>query len=109
MARRDEEKWQYWTGHTKRWETSGLAQRAYCQREGLKFATFDYWRRQIHASAKAKPAKKQSTGNLTLVPIRVTDQQNNSAIVLRSPAGWQLRLSSMVEPAWLINILRSLP
>ena len=42
---RDTTTLQYWVKHIKKWQASGLAQRAYCVREGIKWPTFDYWRR----------------------------------------------------------------
>lgn len=106
---RDTLKLQYWTAHIKHWQTSGLAQRAYCVREGLKWPTFDYWRRQILAEPGAgQPSKKPSRRGLTLVPVRVADKQSNEAIVLRSPTGWELRLLPGGDPAWLAELLKHL-
>lgn len=30
----------------EQWRQSGLSQRAFCEREGLRLATFSYWRRK---------------------------------------------------------------
>lgn len=38
---------QFWEGHVRAWEQSGLAQAAYCRREGLKVRNFGYWKRRI--------------------------------------------------------------
>ncbi len=36
----------------EQWRTSGLTQRAFCEREGVKLATFAYWRREeLHDGA----------------------------------------------------------
>ena len=106
---RDTTKLHYWTEHIKQWQRSGLAQRAYCARERIKWPTFDYWRRQILAdkatgqATKKKPLRK----GLTLVPVRVAVKPSNEAIVLRSPTGWELRLVA-VDPVWLAEILKRL-
>jgi hypothetical protein len=47
MTENDKMKLQHWTQQIKDWESSRITQRAYCEREGLKYGTFDYWRRQI--------------------------------------------------------------
>ncbi len=106
---RDTTKLQYWTEHIKNWQASGLAQRAYCEREGLKWPMFDYWRRQLLAKASVvKLAKKKSIGTLTLVPVRVAGKPDHDAIVLYSPAGWELRVPIAIDPAWLTDVLKRL-
>ena len=44
---RDTMKFAYWGQHIKKWQASELAQCTYCARKGIKWPTFDYWRRQI--------------------------------------------------------------
>ena len=107
--RGDTTKLAYWGEHIKKWQASGLAQRAYCKQEDIKWPTFDYWRRQILSTvATAQPTKKKSTADLTLIPVRVKDKQSHGAIILRHPAGWELCLSGAVDPAWLSEILKRL-
>lgn len=106
----DTTKLEYWTAHIKNWQTSGLAQRRYCERAGLKFATFDYWRRHTRSDSEGVVcSKKRLTGGLTLVPVRVADLQRNEPLILTSPAGWELRLPASVEAGWLMTVLRQLP
>lgn len=110
MAGNDKTKLGHWTQQFKNWETSGITQRAYCEREGLKYGSFDYWRRQIRStgatvkSTSAPVAAKK----LTLVPVRVSDKRPSDCIVLRNPSGWQLELSGTVDTAWLASLLREL-
>ena len=107
---RDTTKLQYWGEQIKNWQASGLAQRAYCAREEIKWPTFDYWRRQLRANSDvARPAKKRLIGGLTLVPVHVSGKSSNDTIVLRSPAGWELRLPVAVDPAWFAELLKRLP
>ena len=78
---KDEAKWAYWPKHVKDWRASGLARSAYCQREGLKPTTFDYWRPLIARGqplasdhAEVKTVKQAVTGKrVTLVPVKVID------------------------------------
>lgn len=105
---RDTTKLQYWGEHIKNWQSSGLAQRAYCAREGIKWPTFDYWRRQILTEARKPPTKQPMTGDLTLVPVQVAGHPGAASIVLRTPTGWELRLPPGIDPAWLAGVLKRL-
>lgn len=111
MARNDKAKFQDWTKQIKDWETSGLTQRAYCEREGLKYSTFDYWRRQIgFTPAVAQPVSKaRKSKRLTLVPVRVSAASPAENLVVRSPAGWQFELATSIDSAWLAKFLRQMP
>ncbi len=110
MAENDKTKLQQWTQRIKDWESSGVTQRAYCEREGLKYGTFDYWRRQIRsAGAAVKPkTKPASAKRLTLVPVHLSGQALSASMRLHSPGGWQLELSGTVDTLWLASLLRQL-
>ena len=47
-----EEKKSYWARHVEGWRRSGLSQRAYCMRHGLRLKSFCYWRRKERAGAE---------------------------------------------------------
>ena len=106
---RDTTKLQYWAKHIKKWQASGLAQRAYCLREDIKWPTFDYWRRQILSDATRPQPTQKLAGGLTLVPVRVAGKPSDETIVLRTLTGWELRLPLTVDPVWLTDILKRLP
>ena len=129
---KDEAKWAYWTKQVRGWQASGLTRSAYCQREGLKPTTFDYWRPLIACGlAEVKVAKQPVNGNdITLVPVKVmalggpmalghpgpaphsvdsTRDVPLEVIKLKSPAGWEMQLPASIEPQWLITVLRQLP
>ena len=105
---RDTTKLQYWIKHIKKWQASGLAQRAYCLREDIKWPTFDYWRRQILSDITLSQPALTPAGSLTLVPVRVAGKPSDEMIVLRGLAGWELRLPLTVDPVWLTDILKRL-
>jgi hypothetical protein len=109
MTGNDKTKLQQWAQHLKDWESSGVTQRAYCEREGLKYSTFDYWRRQIRATGAAVKltSKRVATKRLTLVPVRLSDKRSADSIVLRT-SRWQLELPGTVDTAWLASLLREL-
>lgn len=124
---KDEAKWAYWEKHIKAWRTSGLSRNAYCQREGLKPTTFDYWRPLITPGDAGIKAMKQPSGgkDMTLVPVAIIAAGDPAAqghpirpprgdapfemINLKSPSGWEMNLPTSIEPNWLIAVLRQLP
>lgn len=105
---RDTTKLVYWGEHIKNWQASGLAQRAYCLREGIKWPTFNYWRRQISSETHTQQLAKKPAGGLTLLPVRVAGKPSDAAIVLNGLAGWELRVPIAVDPAWLTDIPKRL-
>ena len=106
---RDTTKLQYWVKHIKKWQASGLAQRAYCLCEDIKWPTFDYWHRQILSDAIQPQPTLTPENGLTLVPVRVAGKPSDETIVLRTLTGWELRLPLTVDPVWLTDILKRLP
>ncbi len=123
---KDEAKWAYWTKQIKGWQASGLTRSAYCQREGLKPTTFDYWRPLItlvHAEGKTVN-QPVSDNDITLVPVKVMALGGSrpaahrgdaardmplDSIKLKSPSGWEMHLPASIEPNWLVAVLRQLP
>ena len=111
---KDEAKWAYWEKPIKAWRTSGLSRNAYCQREGLKPTTFDYWRPLIVLDhAEVKTVKQVVSGNdITLIPIAVDPPRSvvsSQTIQLKSPSGWEMHLPTSIEANWLIAVLCQLP
>ncbi|WP_052808354.1 IS66 family insertion sequence element accessory protein TnpA [Methyloterricola oryzae] len=51
--KKEGERERYWQAHRIAWQSSGLSQRAYCQREGLSFSAFGYWRSRVKARVEA--------------------------------------------------------
>ena len=109
MPKSDEAKLRYWTKQINGWKASGMSQRGYCEREGHKFATFDYWRRQTRSNRRAAKSTAQATGTakLTLVPVRMEGQTKSDSIVLRSPGGWQLTMPATIDSQWLAAFMRN--
>lgn len=59
-----------------RWQSSGLTQRAFCEREGISLKSFQRWRRRLGAVAKPVSAHPM------FVPVRV--RRTRSATVARA-------------------------
>jgi len=52
----------FWNKHLADWSGSGLSQKAYCLQQGLKPATFSYWR-------KGRRSPDAACGKLIRLPI----------------------------------------
>jgi hypothetical protein len=104
----DKGKLEHWTKQIQSWQTSGLSRRAYCEREGLKITTFDYWQSRLRMNKQAAKSEQLGGDRLTLVPVRLV-KPNEEGFVLRSPGGWEMHLPSGIDGAWLTEILRGLP
>ena len=100
----DADKAAYWAQRQGDWRASGLSQRVFCQRDGLSFAVFDYWRRLGKRPLRGLAAMQP----LTLVPVRVVEEPLGE-LRLRSPAGWQLVLPSGMGVDALRTVLQALP
>lgn len=110
----------YWREHCHGWEMSGLSQRAYCEREGLSYSSFGYWRQQTRQAAGlvALPTPHQPC---KLVPIQIASESRAhnasadnhvalpDAVRLQSPAGWQITLPHSVDLCSLARLLQQLP
>jgi hypothetical protein len=111
MPRNDETKLQHCKKRIKNWEASGITQRAYCERERLKYDTFNYWRRQIRSTRGVANSRSTAsvTNRLTLLPVHLSGQKSSESMRLHSPSGWQLELPGAVDTAWLATLLHALP
>lgn len=86
---------QFWQDHFTRWQRSGLGQRAYCEQQGLKLATFGYWRKRLVAQRKGGK----------LIPIV---PPSSRAVVVVSAAGVRLEVPSELLSDVLPLVWRSL-
>ena len=112
IVAKDEAKWAYWGKHIKAWQASGLSRHAYCQREGLKPTTFDYWRPLIASDHAEVNAVKQAVSGNDITLVRVALAPGHSVgqpLKLKSPSGWEMQLPVSIDPNWLIAVLRQLP
>jgi hypothetical protein len=96
----------YWQGHHQVWQTSGLTQRAYCEREGLSFSMFDKWRRRARAGQVTKLAATPKA--IKLIPAHMQIPHAACDIELRSPSGWQIRLNTAHSLDAVVSLLRQL-
>jgi len=78
------ERTQYWQDHITQWQVSGLTQKAYCQEQGLRYATFGYWVRKLRAAT-------EEVGTLSSGFVPVTAATSPSGLTLALPNGLEIR------------------
>ncbi len=95
-----------WTAHIKGWEQSGLSQRGYCKKEGLKWPSFDYWRRRLKVLNKTERVIQEKP--LQLIPLKVSPSVDAKELRLIHASGWELRIPSTMEATWITTLLKYL-
>ena len=91
-----------WKKHLEHQAVSGLTQAAYCQREGLKVTTFQYWKRRL----AGEPVRAKQ---LRFVPLELATLSSQSEVMAEAEAtSWEAAVSSQAEiaaeadvPSWI--------
>ncbi len=94
---RNEALQQVWIGRLQEQASSGLSIRPWCEREGVTESSFHYWRRRLAAPIATK-----------LIALPMTGERPESALELRTPHGYVVRLTSRDQIAWLGGVLELL-
>ena len=89
---------EFWLAHVQAWRASGLRKREYCETQGLKLSTLNYWCR-VETAPQPEPA-------LTLIPISQSSTRRSLALTLRHAPEWELSLSQEATPAWVAELLK---
>jgi hypothetical protein len=74
----DLEKAAHWQQHLEAIKSSGLTRKAYCEKNGLKVTTLDYWYRRLNPSQNENREDKKAAW----IPLHVSDDRG-SGIDLR--------------------------
>lgn len=86
------QKREFWKRHVAHWQHSGLSQRAYCGKHGLKTNHFYYWRRRI-LSPK---------GEISFLPVALPQslcsQKKAAAVRIHAPNGFIVELQRAHDP-----------
>jgi hypothetical protein len=90
---------EFWTRHVEGWRTSGLTQRAYCQRHHLIKGTLSYWNSTLKRP-KARGAQLVEIGQA-----EIQKQQPRSPIELIVEGRYLLRLWPGVEIEHMREVL----
>lgn len=78
--KRNREKWE---SHIDSWERSDISQKEYCLRNGVKYKTFLYWRKQF---------KKVSSNNKARV-VQLKDKININSLIKSSKSSSMIKIS----------------
>ena len=94
----------FWQEQIEGWQRSGLSQEEYCQKEGLKKCTLQYWRRKLSGKEEV----------FSLVPVRLTAEkaslalEESSGLRLHSAQGLSVELSVGFDVASLRRLIKVL-
>ena len=89
----------FWTGHVEGWRTSGLTQKAYCQRHRLTKGTLSFW---ISTLKRKKPSGSQL---VEIGKAKIEEQRRSSPIELVVEGRYLLRLWPGMEIAHMQDVL----
>jgi hypothetical protein len=82
------EKRAYWEEQIQFWQESGLSQREYCKRHGIRQSQWFYWKRRC----------RDSDADLTLVPLQIPSQRKRTHAVpvvrVITPNGFTIELDA---------------
>jgi len=98
------EKRRYWQDHIERWRSSGMTQKDYCQKNGLKWSTFHYWRRRL----------QELSAPVSLVQVAVGPGQSSRVgcdwpgLVLLVGDRYKVRVGDEFNPGTLARLVQTL-
>jgi transposase len=101
---RDVQKERFWRKAIRRWRTSGLSIRAYCQRYALREANFHTWRRKL-AARDAEVVPFTAVRVLPDEPPGVSTQASAGALELLLANHRVLRIAPGFDEATLRRLL----
>ena len=107
----DPRKQQTWLRHFRRWQSSRLSVRDYCERLQLSEASFYSWKRTLQERgllSDAAPAGTRSprTNAPLFLPVAVAeDESSTGPINLILPDGWTVRVSGGFDARTLRQLL----
>lgn len=117
QSKRSAEKESFWRLVLEEYQRSGLAVRAFCQREGLSEPSFYAWRREIR-QRDGKPPAAGECEQQTLIPVDLVELVTESlspgevaprsALEVITPSGFTLRFPAEIEPQQLRALLAAI-
>jgi hypothetical protein len=99
----DREKAARWQQHIENLKSSGLSRRGYCEKNGLKLSTLDYWYRRL---GFYKKRNNEISNEASWIPLRIGDNEA-SGIHLRV-GKITIEIKSGFDSALLMDLLRTL-
>jgi hypothetical protein len=100
----DPRKEQFWRDHLHRWQSSGLAIRAYCRRHHLAEASFHAWRRTLARRERRRPPTT-AVPAVSFVPLTIIPEPTAPPLELVLANGRCLRIPAAFPPERLPAVL----
>ena len=92
----------------KRWEVSGLSQRAFAEQEGVAYSKLLYWRRRLQQRARVKK-RSERAAPVQLSPVRIIPDApcatTAAAFELRTAAGLTVSVPAGFDERELSRLL----
>jgi transposase-like protein len=103
-----EKKRAHWSQQVAAFERSGSSRRAWCEAQGVKASTLEYWRRRLRSMGSSEGRD----GFRSLMPIVVRTSESEAAsattVALVLPDGLRLSVPIGIDARWLAGLLREL-
>jgi len=90
-----------WRAHYAAWVSSGESQATYCERHGLNYAAFYYWRTQL------RQRSEQSKSRFETLTVQ-SPQPASPSIRIHLPNGIQLSIGASAEFGLVRDVLQLL-
>ena len=93
----------YWAGVVGEFEGSGLTQREFCEKRGVKFTAFRNWVYRLHGNVGAKPGRKRVGGQF----VQIVPSSARPGVLCKLQVGRAELFFSELPPAtYLGDLLR---
>jgi hypothetical protein len=93
----------YWAGVVGEFEGSGLTQREFCERRGLKFTAFRNWVYRVRGKVGAKPGRKRVAGQF----VQIVPSSPKPSVLCKVQVGRaEIFFSELPPAAYLGDLLR---
>ena len=96
-----------WSCILERYDSSGLTQRAFCAREGLRFGTLVAWLGRRRKSGGVVSDSEQSEPKFHELSLSRPSASSSASLEVNLPDGTVLRGSQASELAELVRLLRA--
>lgn len=92
---------EFWHGHIKDWQSSGLSQRDYCRVHQVPLSTFTLWRRRLLAADAKRPS-------VEIVPVREVSRLNVVPVVVWVGGRYRVEIADGFRADTLREVLNAL-
>ncbi len=94
---------EYWAGLVSEFEGSGLSQREFCEKRGLKFTAFRNWVYRLRSTREVRPGRKRRGGGF----VQIVAAAPKSSVMCKLQFGRTEWFFSELPPtAYLGDLLR---